>query len=115
MTARALGQDNLDKILRAEMDKYGVTVELGVELTTLENTGDHVKVTLQKANGEAEEASYNYVIGADGAKSTVRKQLGLAFTGETTEINMFIGDLKLEGVTGDVNRSFSCARVEKLI
>ena len=35
MAARALGQDKLDKIRRAEMDKYGVTVKLGVEIKTL--------------------------------------------------------------------------------
>lgn len=51
------------KILRSELGKYGVVVEFGFELKTLENTGDHVKVKLQKANGKVEEASYNYVMG----------------------------------------------------
>jgi len=103
MATRTLGQDNLDKILRAELEKYGLTVELGVELRTLEDRGDQVNVSLQKADGEVEDATYAYVIGADGAKSTVRKQLGLSFMGETVGQKTIVGDVIIDGLNDDVS------------
>ena|SRR6266508_1646632 len=103
MSPRALGQDNLDKILRAEMEKYGLAVELGVELQTLEDRGDLVNVRLQKDGGEVEEATYAYVIGADGAKSTVRKQLGLSFMGETVGQKLIVGDVNIDGLDEQVS------------
>lgn len=103
MSTRTLGQDNLDKILRAEMERYGLTVEFGVELRTLEDGGDQVNVSLQKADGEVEDAAYAYVIGADGAKSTVRKQLGLSFMGETVGQKMIVGDVNIDGLDDDVS------------
>jgi hypothetical protein len=43
-----LGQDSLDKVLQvnADLQKYGVTVELGVELRSLEQFDDRVDVEI---------------------------------------------------------------------
>ena len=38
-----------------------------------------------------------YLIGADGAHSTVRKQLGLSFEGSSYDWTAFLGDLRLHG------------------
>lgn len=110
-----LGQDLLDKILRAELAKYQCCqIDLGAELQSLKQFEDRVEVMIvkhdlspspsgintdagispavSKTGQEAERASYKFVIGADGAKSVVRKQLGLAFIGETMEQGMVVGD-----------------------
>ncbi|KAF8959501.1 FAD binding domain-containing protein [Flammula alnicola] len=108
-----LGQDNLDKILRAELEKLGCQVELGVELQTMEQFDNRVDVKLLKHSlkqdadddAVAEEASYHWVIGADGAKGVVRKQAGLSFLGETAEENFYIGDLKVEGLSENYGTS----------
>ncbi|KAF8194103.1 FAD binding domain-containing protein [Pholiota molesta] len=107
---QVLGQDNLDKILRAELSKTGCEVELGVELHHLEQSDDHVNVSLLKHNLDGtegveplrEEASYDWVIGSDGAKGAVRKELGLKLLGETTAYSFIAGDFRLEGLENDI-------------
>ncbi|KAF8185714.1 FAD binding domain-containing protein [Pholiota molesta] len=109
INARQLGQDNLEKILRAELSKAGCEVELGVELQHLEQFGDHVKVSLLKHDLDGskgvepvqEEGSYEWVIGSDGAKGAVRKELGLHLLGETTAVNFITGDFRVEGLESD--------------
>ncbi|KAF9565354.1 pentachlorophenol 4-monooxygenase [Agrocybe pediades] len=104
--ALILGQDNLDKILRAELEKFGCHVELGAELKSFDQDDEHVRVKIVKYSLEddaaqpvEEEANYKWVIGADGARGVVRKQLGLSFLGETTEQRMITGDLMVEGLS----------------
>ncbi|CAA7261872.1 unnamed protein product [Cyclocybe aegerita] len=88
-----LGQDGLDRILRAELkNRYGTEVSFGVELESFDQSADHVVVQLLNHSTEAKvvervEEHYEYVIGADGAKSVVRKELGLSFLGKTAEEN----------------------------
>ncbi|PPQ66556.1 hypothetical protein CVT24_007120 [Panaeolus cyanescens] len=101
-----LGQDGLDKVMRAKLSEYGCSVDYGTELVSLEQKDDQVKVVLQVRNGICPEAEtsrveevYEYVIGTDGAKGVVRKQLGLQFLGDNLEIGMAIGDLKIEGLS----------------
>ncbi|CAA7267061.1 unnamed protein product [Cyclocybe aegerita] len=102
---RQLGQDSLGRILQAEIQKYGCAVELGVELLSVEQSDVYAKVKILKYPGGVEptqqDMTYKWVIGADGAKSIVRKQLGLAFLGEATEENMVVGDIRIEGLSED--------------
>jgi len=53
-------------------------VRFGVEVVDLEEKGDSVKVKTKKGDFTAD-----YVIGADGGRSTVRKCLGIEFEGYT--------------------------------
>ena len=101
---RFLGQQNLEKLLNAEIQKYNSSVELGVELVYLEQLEDKVEVKLHKRNSETLEfeeeiSKYEWVVGADGARGVVRKLLGLTFLGETKVEKFLIGDIHLEGLT----------------
>ncbi|KAF9568778.1 monooxygenase [Agrocybe pediades] len=104
-----LGQDNLDKIIRAELEKLGCTVELGVELLSFKQDEGSVQVKLGKYHLESpnspvkiEETSYKWLVGADGARSTVRKQLGVPFPGETSADQRIIkGDIMVQGLSDD--------------
>ncbi|KAJ3505830.1 hypothetical protein NLJ89_g7213 [Agrocybe chaxingu] len=102
-----LGQDSLDKILQAELKKrYKTEVSFSTELESFEQSQDHVLVKLLKHSTETKavervEEQYEYVIGADGAKSVVRKVLGLSFLGKTTEENFVVGDAKFGGLALD--------------
>jgi 2-polyprenyl-6-methoxyphenol hydroxylase-like FAD-dependent oxidoreductase len=103
-----LGQENLDKIFRAELEKYGCTVELGVELQSLEQFDSHVQVkllrhSLDSTEAQPEEGSYEWVIGADGARGAARKQLNLSFLGETTVEKFVVGDMKIDGLDFSVS------------
>ncbi|KAJ3490071.1 hypothetical protein NLJ89_g11468 [Agrocybe chaxingu] len=103
---RLCGQNNLDAIMQAELKEYGTSVEHGVRLDSFEQFPDHVQVQLSKPKLGTEEfghedAAYDYVVGCDGARSVVRKLLGLTFLGQTTEENFVVGDMKLEGLSDD--------------
>ena len=119
-----LGQCTVDKIMRAELSKYGCEVELGVELQTFTQLDDHVEVTLLKHSLDGgdvtpgtEKASYDWVIGADGARGAVRQVLGLKFIGETTTQKFVVGDVEFDGprLETDVSSSiFSRFRYKSL-
>ena len=108
-----LGQENLDKIFRAELEKYGCTVEIGVELQSLEQFDSHVQVkllrhSLDSTETQLEEGSYDWVIGADGARGAVRKQLNLSFLGETAVEGFAVGDIKVDGLDFSVSFYVVC-------
>ena len=105
-----LGQDTVEGLLRSELEKLGVVIELGSELLSLKQTGEDVEVKIAKhglsdtsSNPTIETSPYKWVIGADGAKSIVRKQLGLAFLGKTHVETFIVGDIKLEGLPPNVS------------
>jgi 2-polyprenyl-6-methoxyphenol hydroxylase-like FAD-dependent oxidoreductase len=113
-----LGQDKLEKILHAAIAGFGCNVELGTELISFVQTDEHVRAKLIKRgmsqdmeSGEEEEAVFAYMIGADGARGIVRKQLGLSFLGETREVDNFVvGDICVDGLSQNV-----CQIVDELI
>ncbi|EEB90458.1 hypothetical protein MPER_11333, partial [Moniliophthora perniciosa FA553] len=94
-----LGQNNLERMLRAELEEvYGITVELGTELLSLTQHTDHVSTKILK-NGVVEHVDCAWVLGADGARGIVRKQLGISFLGETSNVdNICVGDVIIEGL-----------------
>jgi 2-polyprenyl-6-methoxyphenol hydroxylase-like FAD-dependent oxidoreductase len=70
-------QDHLDAVLIPAARERGATVEFGVGVTGVEQDTDGVSVTL--SDGRVIRA--DYLIGADGATSTVRAALGISTTG----------------------------------
>lgn len=93
--ARMLGQSRTEKILRDKLAEYGVTVELGAAIVGFTQTDD--SVTAELSTGETVEV--DYLVGADGGKSFVRKHLGIAFEGTTDEsIRTLLGDVAADGL-----------------
>ncbi|MDB5402304.1 MAG: FAD-binding monooxygenase [Rhodopila sp.] len=73
-------QPPVEAALRAHAASYpSVEVQLGVEFISLEQATDHVAVTLQAPQADPSIVTAAYVIGCDGASSTVRQHLGIAF------------------------------------
>ncbi|WP_433325204.1 FAD-dependent monooxygenase [Spirillospora sp. CA-294931] len=77
-------QDHLEPVLLAALrERPAAEVRFGSELTGLRRRGDRVRATLRDHTGggleRAVEASY--VVGADGAHSTVRETLGIRMDG----------------------------------
>jgi 2-polyprenyl-6-methoxyphenol hydroxylase-like FAD-dependent oxidoreductase len=71
---------------------------MGTELRSFEQSDEGVTAILEK-NGISETFDTKWIIGADGAKGVVRKQLGLAFLGETRDDTRIVtGDIRLKGV-----------------
>lgn len=91
-----IGQDETERLLTEELAKHGVAVDRGITLTALVQTPDSVTATLTHADGRTETAEVPYVLGCDGAKSTVRHQLGLHLEGETLDVFWVTADIKME-------------------
>lgn len=103
-----IGQDQLEGVLRSAMKKYNCEVEFGTALVSLDQTADHVSATVSKRQGENEvkvTENFDWLVGSDGAKGVVRKQLGLSFLGESSEsAHIVIGDITdVEGLDVEVS------------
>jgi len=99
-----LGQSRTEAILRDRLEDFGVKVELGTELTSFSQTDDVVIAGL--STGETVEV--DYLVGADGGRSFVRKSLGIAFEGTTDEsIRMLLGDVAADGLDHDYGYWFA--------
>ncbi|KDQ49588.1 hypothetical protein JAAARDRAFT_74621 [Jaapia argillacea MUCL 33604] len=104
LNSLTLGQNSAEHILRTHLAaKYGCGVDRGTELRSF--TQDDSRVTAQIVKtldgGEeiCEEVVVDWLIGTDGARGTVRKQLGLAFLGDTRHNEHFlVADIRLEGL-----------------
>ncbi|KAG7445101.1 uncharacterized protein BT62DRAFT_920845 [Guyanagaster necrorhizus] len=95
-----VGQDLQEDILRKHLAKYGITVELGTELVSFEQLPDGVvSRVVRTRDGQRFEESIQsqWIIGAEGSHSVVRKTLGLTFLGETRKgDNMIVGDIYIK-------------------
>ncbi|MDX6235303.1 MAG: hypothetical protein QOG10_118 [Kribbellaceae bacterium] len=101
-----LGQSQTEGILRARLEELGGKVELATELVGIEQDDDGVTASL--STGET--VRTDYVVGADGGRSFVRKALGIAFEGATDEsIRMLLGDVSAEGLDHDYGYWFAGA------
>jgi 2-polyprenyl-6-methoxyphenol hydroxylase-like FAD-dependent oxidoreductase len=95
--ALMLPQWRTTAILRDRLAELGGRVETGVELTSFAQADDGVSALL---NGETVRA--RYLVGADGGRSVVRKEIGVGFAGETLEQHrMLIADVRVPGLDRD--------------
>ncbi|WP_327145790.1 FAD-dependent monooxygenase [Nocardia sp. NBC_01327] len=93
-----LGQSDTEAILRERLAEFGVKVELATELADFTADQDGVTVTLRHGD-TSETVRADYLVGADGGRSTVRKALGIAFEGTTDEsIRMLLGDMRADAL-----------------
>ncbi|MFE3873478.1 FAD-dependent monooxygenase [Kitasatospora sp. NPDC059146] len=101
LTGRAqpviLPQPEIEDLLGAAVTRLGGEVERGTALTGLEQHPDHVVAVLRGADGTERRAEYAYVLGCDGAGSTVRELLGLSFEGLTYPNTFMLVDAYVDG------------------
>ncbi len=73
-------QPELETVLRKGVSRYpSIDVRLRCEAFALDERGDHVRVRYEDlASGKLDEVSARYVVGCDGARSTVRRFMGAA-------------------------------------
>ena len=76
-------QDHLEPVLLAHLaDLEMARVEFGTELVSVDNGPDDVTVVLRDvASGETRLVRARYLVAADGARSTVRRSLGVDMVG----------------------------------
>lgn len=88
-------QSKNEKLLLDFLTQNCCPVYWDTTLLSITQTASEAHVQLQ--NGEqVNDIICDWVIGADGAHSTVRKQLQIPFTGETYAHNFYLADLELK-------------------
>ncbi|MFE3543404.1 FAD-dependent monooxygenase [Nocardia sp. NPDC059177] len=105
--AWVLGQSDTEAILRNRLAELGVTVEFGTAVTDFTQDDTGVTVTLHR-DGHAETIRTDYLVGADGGASTVRKRLGITFAGTTDDtLEMLLGDVRADTLDHDYGYWFA--------
>lgn len=90
-------QAHTEAILEAHLNSLGVQVERNVSLTSIAQDEGDVTVTLQHAGNKEETGRYQWVVGCDGAHSTVRHLIGAPFPGEANSFPYILGDVSISG------------------
>ena len=93
----SLEQSATERILMERLRALGVQVERPVRLTSLQHRSEGVEVVLERADGERESLAVPWVVGCDGAHSSVRKALGLPFAGERYAESFSLADVHIAG------------------
>lgn len=102
-----VGQQFTEAALRAKLESLGRRVELGAELTDIAQDHDGVTASI-RAGEELRTVRARYLVGCDGSGSTVRKQVGISFLGETWDTQrMLFGNLNVDGLDATVARMWA--------
>jgi 3-(3-hydroxy-phenyl)propionate hydroxylase len=88
----------------------GVELRRGVELESFEDQGDRVTVALRDlASGAEETVTAGWLLGCDGASSSIRRALGAQFGGSTFEQLWIVTDLDVHSPeSGEPTIVFNC-------
>lgn len=91
----AISQAETEGLLRARLAALGGALEQGVELVGLAHDDAGARATLRHDDGRIEEVATPWLVGCDGARSAVRKALGMAFDGGVYEERFVLADVRL--------------------
>ncbi len=88
-------QAETERALEQRLAEHGIRIEWSTEFTDLEAAFDRVRARLV-ADGAERTIEARYLIGADGAHSTVRHALGLEFRGTTDPSSWWLVDVRMD-------------------
>lgn len=88
-------QFRVEEVLRQCLAEHGQQMELATALTHIEQDEQGVTATLQTASGP-EQVHCQYLVGAAGGHSFVRKSLQIGFAGEQLPGRLFAGGGQVE-------------------
>jgi 2-polyprenyl-6-methoxyphenol hydroxylase-like FAD-dependent oxidoreductase len=92
-----IAQSQTERLLTEHLTRQGLTVERQVELLSFEERPDDVVGKLRHADGREEAVTAAWLVGCDGAHSTVRHTLGVPFTGHAEPNDWMLADAHVEG------------------
>lgn len=90
-----LPQYMTEAILTEHLVRLGGEVERGVELGSLTQRAEGVEAVLRHLDGSEERTRSSFLIGCDGAHSTVRHLLGVPFVGTTVAQRFATGNVRM--------------------
>jgi 2-polyprenyl-6-methoxyphenol hydroxylase-like FAD-dependent oxidoreductase len=92
-----LSQAETQRILERKLESLGVTIERSAEVTAVEQDGRGVALLVRR-EGEprAQTVTAGWVVGCDGARSLVRRKLGVAFEGDDYSQDWLMAEVRID-------------------
>jgi 2-polyprenyl-6-methoxyphenol hydroxylase-like FAD-dependent oxidoreductase len=87
----AIPQPVTDRLLAERAVELGAGIRRGCALVGLDQDEDGVTVEL----ADGRRLRSRYLVGCDGGRSTVRKQVGIGFPGEPTRVETLLGEMRM--------------------
>jgi 2-polyprenyl-6-methoxyphenol hydroxylase-like FAD-dependent oxidoreductase len=95
-------QYETERVLAQRARSAGATILGGHEVTGLSQDADHVRVDVRAPDGSANTRLASYLVGCDGAGSTVRHAVGLPFPGRSVLRSVMLADVRLSSPPPDI-------------
>lgn len=95
--ALSLPQSDTERILMERLAELDHAVERSRDLVALKQDADAVESTITDDNGKTETLRTRWVVGADGAHSSVRKLLNMEFVGSKYPDLINLSDVQIDG------------------
>jgi 2-polyprenyl-6-methoxyphenol hydroxylase-like FAD-dependent oxidoreductase len=93
-----VSQAETEDLLNAYLADRGVGVERRVDLVGFRPDPDGVTCTLRRGDGRTGQVRARYLVGCDGAASTVRHGAGIPFSGGAYPQTFVLADLEVDGL-----------------
>src|SRR5260370_33286488 len=90
-----LRQHETEQVLTEHLRIQGGAIEWQTELISVTQDEQGVEAELRHPEGKVERVRVGWLVGCDGAHSTVRHLLGLPFAGTTSELSVAVGNVRL--------------------
>ncbi|HZR43599.1 MAG TPA: FAD-dependent monooxygenase [Ktedonobacteraceae bacterium] len=91
-----LPQHQTEQVLTEHLQSQGGAIEWQTELINVAQDEQGVQAQIRHADGREEHVQAHYLVGCDGAHSTVRHLLGLNFAGSSFEQSFAVGNVHLD-------------------
>jgi 2-polyprenyl-6-methoxyphenol hydroxylase-like FAD-dependent oxidoreductase len=88
-------QYEVEQVLRERALDAGATVLRGAHVQRVRQDADRVEVTYCDPDGATQVRHAGWLVGADGHHSTVRRELGLDFPGESVVRSLMLADVRM--------------------
>ncbi len=95
--AISLPQSETERILIEQLAGFGIVVDRAKELVALSQSADVVHAVTRDSAGFEDRSESSWLIGCDGAHSSVRHLLGLKFEGDAYAETFLLADVKMAG------------------
>jgi 2-polyprenyl-6-methoxyphenol hydroxylase-like FAD-dependent oxidoreductase len=92
-----VSQAETEHLLSEHLVRSGITIERGVELTQFTVRPASVDSALRHQDGREELVCSRFLVGCDGAHSTVRRNAGFVFEGGSYPQEFVLGDVEADG------------------
>ena len=98
-------QDEHERLLVERLEALGVRVQRQRELVEFVDDGARITARIRSPEGAEEVCKSSYIVGCDGARSTVRQLMGADFPGGTYRQVFYVADIEGSGlaINGELN------------